>query len=204
MFPFIVTCHLALRPKHRMELYTDIYYVERVLAGDTSCFACLLDRYSTQVHTLIARVVHNREDAEELTQDVFMKVFKNLSSFKGNSSFSTWIYRIAYNTAISETRRKRIEYLAIEEQQINNVSEEEIESKMGYSDTNEQVEMLEKALEKLPPDERFIILLFYMQDKTTEEVAEITGFTVTNVKTKLFRIRKKLFVLLKEMEKIYI
>ena len=93
-----------------MELYTDTYYIQRIQAGDTACFACLLDKYSRPVHSLILKVVRNREDAEELAQDVFMKVFKHLSSFKGECSFSTWIYRIAYNTAISETRKKGEDY----------------------------------------------------------------------------------------------
>ena len=64
-----------------MELYTDTYYIQRIQAGDTACFACLLDKYSRPVHSLILKVVRNREDAEELAQDVFMKVFKHLSSF---------------------------------------------------------------------------------------------------------------------------
>lgn len=183
-----------------MELYSDIYYVQRIQAGDTACFACLLDRYSSQIHSLIMKVVRSREDAEELTQDVFMKVFKHLSSFKGDSSFSTWIYRIAYNTAISETRRKKHEFLAIEEAQISNVSQEEVADALGQTNNEEQIKLLEAALERLPEEERFVILLFYMQEKSVEEVSQITGWTVSNVKTKLHRIRKKLFVLLKEME----
>ncbi len=183
-----------------MELYTDIYYVERVLAGDTSCFACLLDRYSTQVHSLIVRVVQSQEDAEELTQDVFMKVYKSLSSFKGNSSFSTWLYRIAYNTAISEARKKKQEFLAIEEAQIVNISEEEIELAFGRTDNASNIRKLERALDMLAPDDRFIILLFYMEDKTVEDVSSITGLTVSNVKTKLHRIRKQLLVIINKME----
>ncbi|WP_277464723.1 RNA polymerase sigma factor [Parabacteroides sp. PF5-6] len=183
-----------------MELYTDLYYVKRIQEGDLSCFACLLDKYSRQVHSLILKVVCSREDAEELTQDVFMKVYKNIASFKGDSSFSTWIYRIAYNTAISATRRRRMEYLAIEESTINNVSEEEVARMMGQTDPSEQIEQLEKAIGRLSPDERGMILLYYMQEKTIDDLVEITGLTVSNVKTKLFRIRKKLFVLLKEME----
>ena len=105
-----------------MELYTDTYYIQRIQAGDTACFACLLDKYSRPVHSLILKVVRNREDAEELAQDVFMKVFKNISSFKEECSFSTWIYRIAYNTAVSETRKKKHEFLAIEESEIGRAS----------------------------------------------------------------------------------
>ncbi|MDR2969233.1 MAG: RNA polymerase sigma factor [Tannerellaceae bacterium] len=183
-----------------MELYTDLYYVKRIQEGDVNCFACLLDRYSRQVHSLILKVVGSREDAEELAQDVFMKVYKNISSFRENSSFSTWIYRIAYNTAISATRKRKVEYLAIEETQISNVSEEEVAGMMGQTDTSAQVERLEKAIELLPPDERGIILLYYMQEKTVEDLVHITGLTASNIKIKLFRIRKKLFVFLKEME----
>lgn len=183
-----------------MELYTDTYYIQRIQAGDAASFACLLDKYSRPVHSLILKVVRNREDAEELAQDVFMKVFKNLSSFKGDCSFSTWIYRIAYNTAISATRKKKHEFLAIEETVISNVSEEEVAEALGRTDSSSQVERLDAALVLLPPDERAIILLFYMKEKTIEEVAAITGLTSSNVKVKLHRIRKKLFVVLKGME----
>lgn len=181
-----------------MELYTDTYYIQRIQAGDTACFACLLDKYSRPVHSLILKVVRNREDAEELAQDVFMKVFKHLSSFKGECSFSTWIYRIAYNTAISETRKKRHEFLAIEESVINNVSEQEVAEALDRTDSSDQIQMLDAALAQLPPDERAIILLFYMKEKTIDEVATITGLTASNIKVKLYRIRKKLFFVLKE------
>ena len=180
-----------------MELYTDTYYIQRIQAGDTTCFACLLDKYSRPVHSLILKVVRN---PEELAQDVFMKVFKNLSSFKGECSFSTWIYRIAYNTAISETRKKKHEFLAIEESVINNVSEQEVAEALGRTDSSDQIQMLDAALAQLPPDERAIILLFYMKEKTIDEVATITGLTASNIKVKLHRIRKKLFVVLKGME----
>jgi len=185
-----------------MELYSDTYYIERIQAGDTASFACLLNRYSCQVHSLIFKIVRNREDAEELSQDVFIKVFKRLNSFKGDSSFSTWIYKIAYNTAISETRKRKHEYLAIEESIINNVSEKAVDEALGRSDSDEQIQKLEAALEKLSPDERAIILLFYMEEKSVDEVVAITGFSVSNVKTKLHRIRKKLYVLLTSMEEL--
>lgn len=183
-----------------MELYTDTYYIQRIQAGDTACFACLLDKYSRPVHTLIFKVVRSREDAEELTQDVFMKIFKNLSSFKGDCGFSTWVYRIAYNTAISCVRKKKYEFLAIEETTLTNISEEEVSEMLGRTNTSWQIQRLDAALEQLPPDERALILLFYMKEKTVEELAAITGLTTSNTKVKLHRIRKKLFVLLKGME----
>ena len=181
-------------------MYSDAYYIERVAAGDTGCFACLLDRYSRPVHSLILKMVRNKEDAEELAQDVFMKVFRNLPSFKADCSFSTWIYRIAYNTAISELRRKKQEFIAIEESQIENVSEEEVSILLGRTSENDQVEKLEHTLTLLPPEERAMIMLFYMKQKSIEELTVITGLSASNVKVKLHRIRKKLFVLIKGME----
>ena len=152
------------------------------------------------VYQYLMSLTHQPDVAEELAQDVFMKVFKHLSSFKGECSFSTWIYRIAYNTAISETRKKRHEFLAIEESVINNVSEQEVAEALDRTDSSDQIQMLDAALAELPPDERAIILLFYMKEKTIDEVATITGLTASNIKVKLHRIRKKLFFVLKGME----
>lgn len=183
-----------------MELYTDTYYIQRIQAGETACFACLLDKYSRPVYSLIFKIIQNREITEEITQDVFIKVYQKLSSFRGDCSLSTWIYKIAYNSVISYTRKKRQEFVAIEEIQINNVSEEEITKIVGYDNHSVQLEKLETALTQLPPDERAIILLFYWKEKSIEEIVNITGLSSSNVKTKLYRIRKKLFVLIKRME----
>lgn len=138
-----------------MELYTDTYYIQRIQAGDVACFACLLDKYSRPIHSLILKVVRSQEEAEELAQDTFMKVFKNLASFKGDCSFSTWIYRIAYNTAISSVRKKRYEFLPIEETTLENVSEEELPASFR-SNVMRQI-MLESAKAK-KRDERFSLL----------------------------------------------
>ncbi|MDR2811274.1 MAG: RNA polymerase sigma factor [Tannerellaceae bacterium] len=183
-----------------MELYSDTYYVRQIQAGNTACYARLLDKYSRPVYALVFRLVRNREDAEELAQDVFVKAFRSLNTFKGESSFSTWIYKIAYHTAISETRKKKHEFLAIDEALIADVSEEKLAETFGTNDENEQINRLEKALAKLSPDEQAIILFFYTEEKSVEEITAITGLSLSNVKTRLHRIRKKLFVLLNEIE----
>lgn len=184
-----------------MKGFSDTYYIERILAGDASCFACLFDRYSKQVYAWIFRVVQNKEDAEELTEDVFIKVFQKLDSFRGESSFGTWLYRIAYTLSISAVRKKKVEYLAIEETQLSNVSEEEVMASLGQYGLSEQLDLLDWALEQLSPDDRALILLFYKEDKSLEELALITGMSLANVKVKLHRIRKKLYVLLTEEQK---
>lgn len=104
-FLFYVTSLPALRLIDKME-NDETHIIHRILKGETSLYEYFLDKYSQQVFILIIRIVENQEDAEELTQDTFLKAFEHLSSFKAESSFSTWIYRIAYNTAISATRKK--------------------------------------------------------------------------------------------------
>ena len=183
-----------------MDLYGDTYYVQRVLEGDLTSFACLVDRYSQPIFALINRIVQNREEAEELTQDTWLKVFEHLSGFKQQSSFSTWLYRVAYNLAISATRRKRQECLPLDESVIERVTEEDVEQWIGSGGNEDRLAHLEMALRLLPADDRALILLFYWQQKSIDELAEITGQKSTNVKVRLHRIRKKLYVILKEME----
>lgn len=183
-----------------MELYDDSYYIERIKQGDTACFACLIDRYGQQVFTLVVRIVRSREDAEELTQDIFLKVFRTLAGFRGGSSFSTWLYRIAYNTAVSATRKTKREYLCLDDDTLAGVSEEAADHRLGRLGNEAQLQRLDRALEQLPPDERALVALFYMQEKTVAAVAAVAGISESNVKTRLHRIRKKLYVLLNEEE----
>ena len=103
-----------------MEQKDESYYIKRILDGETEYFSVFLDRYSRPLYTLVVQIVGCPEDAEELLQDIFLKAFRNLNRYKGECRFSTWIYRIAYNAAISATR-KRTGSSYIEENTINNV-----------------------------------------------------------------------------------
>ena len=155
-----------------MENLSDTYYIHRILEGNTSCFACLLDKYSHPLFNLIYRIVGNKEDAEELTEDVFMKAFQQLESFEGRGDFSN---------------------LAIDDFQLTNASSDFLdESAEDTAERHQQLEWLEKALGALPVDERALVLLFYKEEKNIEEIASISGLSVSNTKVKLHRIRKKL------------
>lgn len=175
-----------------MENLSDTYYIKRILDGDTSCFACLLDKYSHPLFNLIYRIVGNREDAEELTEDVFMKAFQRLESFEGRGNFSNWLYKIAYNMSISAVRKAKVEFLAIDDFQLTNVSSDILDDSDDTAAQHLQLELLEKALDRLPAEERALVLLFYKEEKSIEEIASISGLSVANVKVKLHRIRKKL------------
>jgi RNA polymerase sigma-70 factor (ECF subfamily) len=123
-------------------------------------------------------------------------VFRSLGAFKGESSFSTWIYKIAWHTAISEIRKKKLECLALDEALMENVPEERAAWLFDSGDESEQVARLERALTRLRPDERAMLLFFYTEEKSVEEIGLIMGLSLSNVKVRLHRIRKKLFVLL--------
>lgn len=162
-------------------------------------FEHFLERYGQQVFALIVRIVENQEDAEELTQDTFLKAFEHLSSFKEESSFSTWLYRIAYNTAISAVRKRKREVLFMDEQALTAATDERVDSTLN-DESEEQVKRLQAAIRKLDADERALIALFYEEEKTVSETAAILGLTESNAKVKLHRIRKKLYVLIRQEE----
>ena len=145
--------------------------------------------------SLIVRMVNSEEDAEELTQDTFMKAFEHLSSFNGKSSFSTWIYRIAYNTALSFLRKKNVEQTVIDDNQWNQISDTQIDDALN-NESEEQIEKLQQALTKLTAEERALVTLFYEEEHSIQELAQILNLNEGNIKVKLHRIRKKLFVLL--------
>ena len=176
----------------------ETHIIHRILKGETSLYEYFLDKYSQQVFILIIRIVENQEDAEELTQDTFLKAFEHLSSFKAESSFSTWICRIAYNTAISATRKKQ-ELIVMDSAMLMNISDQQIDDALN-AESGERVGKLNKAIKKLAAEERALISLFYNEEKTIGEIALILGLTESNAKVKLHRIRKKLYILITEAE----
>ena len=172
----------------------------RIVGGKTEEFAYFLNAYGQQVFTLIARMVGSEEDAQELTQDTFLKAYQHLDSFNGGSSFSTWIYRIAYNTALSALRQKPSEVLAFDDKMWASLSDTEIDDSLD-SEEEATIERLHHAIGQLSPEEQAIITLFYEEDKPISELAVILKQSENNIKVKLHRLRKKLYVIMKEEER---
>ena len=178
--------------------HDDIHIIKEVLGGKSEQFEHILNRYSGQVFNLIAHIVPCKEDAEELTQDVFIKAFRQLSSFKEESSFSTWIYRIATNTALSAARKKKHDTINIEDNAYGDIPDEQLDEALD-NDSEEQLQRLSDAIEMLNADERALITLYYMNEKPVAEVASILGLTTSNVKIKLLRTRKKLYLIMNDL-----
>lgn len=181
-----------------MEKKDDIYYIEKVLSGQTNNFSFLVEKYKDIVFSIALKVLRNREDAEEMAQESFIKAYKSLHTFKGNAKFSTWLYRITYNNCISEVRKKKLKYVSTDDVQVPDEPEE-----MNFDGIPEEnrSKYVKIALEKLPEDEYTLILLFYFEEKSVDEICSITGLSESNAKVKLFRARKKLYSILNEILK---
>ncbi len=175
-----------------MTTNNDQYIIEKIINGDTNSYSVLVDRYKDLVYTLALRMVKNREEAEEVSQDTFIKVYKSLSKFKGDSKFSTWIYKVAYNTCLDRIKKYKKEHLSIPIDEFTERHLKTVETVLDIIEKAEKSKAIKQCLELLPSDDAFLLTLFYFEEQSLEEIAEIIGLTANNVKVKLFRSRKKL------------
>lgn len=184
-----------------MNFQEDQYYIEQIKQGNTAAFATLVEKHKSMVFTICVKIVKKPEDAEELAQDVFLKVYEKLDSFRGDARFSTWLYRIAYNAAISKTRKRRLEIEALDDFTISNYSVDEVKDEIQSIDAEEQQLLLNQAMETLSDDDYLIIKLFYLKELPVKEISTITELSQANIKVKLHRIRKKLYCSMKDSMK---
>jgi len=179
-----------------MEQKDDAFYIEKVLSGKTNYFSYIVDRYQDIVFSIALKVLGNREDAEEMAQESFIKAYKSLHTFKGKAKFSTWLYRITYNNCISATRKKKQYFTSTDDVQIEDDSQEM--NLDGIPEEN-RAKYIEAAMKKLPEDEYTIVLLYYFEEQSIEEVSKVAGLSESNTKVKLYRARKKLYKILSDM-----
>lgn len=167
--------------------------ISRVLSGDQQAYAGLVSRYQSYVFTLALRMVKIREDAEEVAQDSFIKAYKYLADFKGASKFSTWLYTIVNNTAISFLRKKKVEIHSLDNEKVFEVADSK-ESGMGANliEQKSKMAMVNQAISMLNPDDAQIITLFYKAEQSLDETAQILGIEINAAKVRLYRARTRL------------
>jgi RNA polymerase sigma-70 factor (ECF subfamily) len=180
-----------------MQMHEDNYYIDCIIKGDVNAFTTLVNRHKRMVYTFALKMVKVPEDAEEIAHDAFVKAYHSLRTFKRQSKFSTWLYRIVFNECVSRLRKKKFETISIDEPRFSYLEAEVTESFIKELNDKEQKEILMKAVNKLPDDERSVITLFYLQECSIKEIMEITEYTESNVKIKLFRGRNRLWEKLK-------
>jgi len=176
-----------------MGYQSDHYYIDKVLGGDVNAYAQLVEKHKEMVFTIANRITRRREDAEEIAQDAFMKAFQHLKEFKKQSKFSTWLYRITYNTAISRIRKKSLEMTTLDENMIEQIPEDDVRNDMKDLNEQEQQQLINIVLEQLNELDYLIITMFYLKEKSIDDITDITGLSKSNVKVKLHRIRKKMY-----------
>jgi RNA polymerase sigma-70 factor (ECF subfamily) len=173
--------------------HTDNDLIQVVLQGNTNAYADLVERYRNFVFTIVLRYINNREDAEEVSQDIFVKAFRSLADFKGASKFSTWLYTIATTSCLTFLRRKKLAALSLDNEKVFAVAEN-LDGGMpanGIEQKN-RVLMVNEAIKMLSPDDAQIITLFYKGEQSLEEISKIMGKETNAVKVQLHRARTRL------------
>lgn len=161
--------------------------IDRILAGEQQVYAELVNRYKSYAFTIALKILENKPEAEEAAQDAFIKAYHHLSTFNRESKFSTWLYRIAFNTAVSYKRKRKGTYQGLDDVIIEYGQEGD-----GILERNDKKKFIQQAMGKLNEADHLAISLFYLQEFSLEEIAEITGMQANTVKVRVHRARQRL------------
>jgi RNA polymerase sigma factor (sigma-70 family) len=170
-----------------MTIDPDFLLIDRVLAGETSLYTQLVNRYKSYVYTICYKILQNRPEAEEAAQDAFIKAYHAVKNFNRQSKFSTWLYSIAFNTAISYKRKHKYNMQSIE----NTIIEYQQDAE-GMLEKSDKKKYLLKAMEKLNNADRAALTLFYLDELSLEEIAQITGTPANTIKVRIHRARLRM------------
>ena len=168
--------------------------IGRILDGKREEYAWFVNTYSQHVLDFSSRMMSNAEDAREVAQDAFVKAFRSLDSFQFQSSFCTWVCRIAYHESLNRLKRQQPHYVDIAD--IPAMEDDEELS----TEREERIALMEEAIDDLPPDERMLLHLYYYEDRPLREIAYIMDAEPNTLATRLHRIRKKLLQMIKQKD----
>jgi RNA polymerase sigma-70 factor (ECF subfamily) len=171
----------------------DAELVERYLAGDTSAFDELMIRYERQIYRVCYRFVENRDDAMDLAQEVFIKAFEHLATFRRESSLKTWLYRIAMNHCINHVKKHSQEFVDVTE--YTGSVNASVHSQM---EDQEQREHFRRLVKQLPPKQKAIVEMRINEQLSYDEIAKISGRSVSTIKASVFFALEKLRKLVKD------
>ena len=175
----------------------DNLYIQKVLDGDTESFRYFIKNYKDLAFSVAISVVKDEFWAEEVVQESFIKVFRNLKSFKGRSSFKTWFYRIVINEAFQHVRDEKKQVIYKDE--ISDMEMDSVEEGLEALNSEEQVVLVQQALKEIAPKESLVLRLFYLEGQHTKTIADETGWSEGNVRIILFRARKNMLAVVKKL-----
>lgn len=170
----------------------DHLLIKETLKGNKAAFGSLVERYQDYVFSVTFKVLKNREEAEEAAQDSFVKAYRALASFEKRSKFGTWLYQIAWRTAIDRYRSKPKPSQSLDdEDSYLQVADSGANPEQQFQQKNARA-VIEQALSQMKPKDAALLTLYYLNEQSVKEIAEITGLSESNVKVKLFRLRDTL------------
>ena len=185
--------------KRAGEDVSELTLVQAAKAGDLEAFSELVNRYDRNVFRIAQHITHNEEDAQDVVQDAFLKAYRNLEQFQGNSKFYTWLVRIAVNEALMKLRKRRNEKTVSLDEDVETDEGSIPREVADWSPNPEQIygqselgDILKKTIQGLPPGFRTVFVLRDVEGLSTEETAEMLGLSVPAVKSRLLRARLQL------------
>ena len=176
---------------------SDAQIVENILQGEASGFQELVTRYQKPVFGICYRMMRHREEAEDLTQEVFLKAYRYLRQYNHEHKFSSWILKIATNTCIDAIRKKRVDTMPLDEE--IKTDQEDVSAEKAFLQQEAHRE-IESAIAALPPDYRMVVLLYHHHGQSYQQIADNLDIPMSMVKNRLFRARKLLKESLKTLK----
>jgi RNA polymerase sigma-70 factor (ECF subfamily) len=175
----------------------------RVAGGDGDAFRALVLEYKSRVLGMASRYVRNHHELDDLAQEIFVRIWKGMKSFRGDAPLEHWVMRVSVRTCydhLRKNRRRRESEVLVEEVRETGTGEGRREGSSAESSRREACEWVQWGLRQLPEKDRLILTLLELEERSVAEIAELTGWSVSNVKVRAFRARKKLKTVLEELE----
>ncbi|MDC8004699.1 sigma-70 family RNA polymerase sigma factor [Aureisphaera galaxeae] len=177
--------------QYKYTMPEDRHYIDDVIKnGSLRSYKALVDKYEKRVFTLCFKIIKNREEAEEVAQDIFVSCFKKIGDLQNKNKFPNWLMKIAYSRAIDHVRKKKIIKVDIDE--ITERVESKEHTPVQSAELNDRTEILQAAIRRLETVSATVITLYYIEDLPVKEISEITNLSISNVKIRLFRARTEL------------
>lgn len=176
----------------KRKIKQDEYFLGKAIRGEREGLAYLVDEYQNMAYTLAFKIVRNNEDAEEIVQDSFVKAFRSLGDFKKTAKFSSWLYRIVYNTALTKLSTQKPVTCDIYDEMERNEYIDQGNATWNLLLEADRKKYIDLALRKMKEEDRLIITLYYIAEKSVSEITEITNLQKSAVKMRLLRGRKQL------------
>lgn len=179
-----------------MSQLSDEVIIDQVIDGKISSYSLLIERYQSYVYTVALNIVQLEEEAEEVAQDSFVKAYRNLAKFNRESKFTTWLYRITFNTAL--TAKKKLSKKLVESLSNANSAEVMDFNKTEHDDRRKYISI---AMGRLSEPDAAALTLFYLEELSLDEICKVTDVTLSNLKVRLHRARKRFAIELQQLLK---